>query len=228
MGYFVKGWNTFKFLVSPIELENVLNGFHFLINNQRVPENYVETDPKEYFEKYKMFYEKLVSNYKFTWKTDHNITDLMMGFSSDLSKCGYGKIFMDKNNKKYYKSPDFKEPSVGINPFILFLDKNRKLFSNYSYTQFPENLIGLQIEYPKQMHYYDKESKEITETINLNETDTYNNVYKIIVERVKQISRNLCFTIDGKEYKTVIKISKNIFEDVKKIYFIKNNNCVIK
>jgi hypothetical protein len=115
-----------------------------------------------------------------------------------------------------------------MNLFILFLDKNKKLFSNYSYTQFPENIIGLEIEYPKQIYHYDNENKETTKIGNFDEMDTYKNVYKIIVERIKKISKNLCFTIDGKEYKTAIRISKNIFEDVKEIYFIKNNNCIIK
>jgi hypothetical protein len=230
MKYFSKGWNTFKFLVSPLELTTIIKEFHHIEFSKRVPENYIESDPIECFNKYKIFYDKLISNYKFVWETDFDLFDFRIGLSNDLSKCTYDKKFMDKKDKKYYKISNFKEPCVGINIIVLRFDENKKLFSNYSYIQFPENTMGLEIQYPKELYYYEEVNGEIVtkRAINCNEIETYNNVYKKIVEDIKKISKNLAFTMDGKEYKTSIKVSKSIIEEVKNIYFIKNNKCIIK
>jgi hypothetical protein len=230
MKYFPKGWNIFKFLVSPPELTAIIKEYHHIEFGRRVPANYIESDPIEFFNKYKIFYDKLVSNYKFTKEIDFDLSNLMIGLSNDLSKCTYDKEFMDKNNKIYYKLSNFKEPCVGINIVVLRFDKNKKLFSNLSFTQFPENIIGLEIHYPKELYYYEKVNSEIIikETINCNKIETYNSVYIKIMEDIKRISKNLVFAMDGKEYKTTIKVSKSIMEDVKNIYFIKSNKCIIK
>ena len=230
MDGYIKGWNLFNFLISPQELESIIKKFHHVEYTIRVSENYVETDPQEYIQKYKKFYEKLTSNYKFVWNKDYKLFDLNIGLSNDLSKCTYGKKFLDENDQKYYKISDFKEPSVGLSIFILFLNKDKKLFSNYSYTQFPENAIGLQMQFPKDFYYYEKENNEviIKEEINCNNMETFNEVYKTIVSEIKNISKNLIFTIGEKEYKTSIKVSKNITNEIKNIYFMSENNCIIK
>jgi hypothetical protein len=105
----------------------------------------------------------------------------------------------------------------------LVFDQSKKLFSNRSFIQYPENTIGLEIEFPKELNYYEE-----NKTVNCNEIETYNQVYKKIIESIKRISKNLTFTVDGKEYKTSIKVSKNSIEEMGNIYFIKNNKCIIK
>jgi hypothetical protein len=222
MKFFPKSWNTFKFLISPNEFENIFKEFHHIEYTHRVPKDYIETDPQILFNNYKLFYNKLVSNYKFL-KTDDELTNLQTGFSNNLSKCTFGESFIDETNKQYYKICDFKEPCVGMGMVVLVLDKNKKLLSNRSFIQYPENTIGLQIEFPKELNYYKN-----NEIVNCNEIETYNQVYKKIVENINKISKNLAFTVDGKEYKTSIKISKNIIDEIEKIYFIKNNKCIIK
>lgn len=224
MKLYTKSWNKFKFLITPDEFESIFRDFHHIEYNHRVPKDYIETDPKILFNKYKGFYEKLVSNYKFVWKTDADLFDLHMGFTNDLNKCVYEKEFIDKNDNKFYKTMDWNtEPCVGMSPFILFLDGKNKLLSNIFYAQYPENAMGIQLEFPKEMS-----CSENSETVNCTEIETYNNVYKKIVEKINKISRNLVFTIGEKEYKPPIKVSKNISEEIKNVYFIKNNNCIIK
>jgi hypothetical protein len=222
MKFFPKSWNTFKFLISPNEFENIFKEFHHIEYTHRVPKDYIETDPKILFNNYKLFYNKLVSSYKFL-RTDDELINLQTGFSNDLSKCTFGKLFMDETNKQYYKICDFKEPCVGMSIVVLVFDQNKKLLSNRSFIQYPENTIGLQIEFPKELNYY-----ESNETVNCSEIETYNRVYKKIIESIKSISKNLIFAVDGKEYKTSIRVGKNIIEEVKKIYFIKNNKCILK
>jgi hypothetical protein len=140
-----------------------------------------------------------------------------------LSKCTFGESFIDETNKQYYKLCDFKEPCVGMGMVVLVFNQNKKLLSNRSFIQYPENTIGLQIEFPKELIYY-----ENNKIVNCSETETYNRVYRKIIESIKRISKNLTFTVGGKEYKTSIKVSKNIIEEIGNIYFIKNNRCIIK
>ena len=230
MKYYTKGWNTFHFLISPDELEKILKPFHHVEYTKRVSEDYTETNPQEYMNKYKIFYEKVVSNYKFIWENDKDLLDLNIGLTNDLSKCTYGEKFLDEIDQKYYKISDFQEPSVGLAIFILFLNKDRNLSTNYSYTQYPENAIGLEIQYPENIYYYVEEDTRIIvkERINCNYTETYNTVYKQIVTEIQDISKNLKFLINGNEDQTIIKVSKNITDEIKNIYFLKNNNCIIK
>lgn len=44
MKYYPKGWHTYKFLVTPQELKDILRGFHIVIYNRRVPADYIESN----------------------------------------------------------------------------------------------------------------------------------------------------------------------------------------
>jgi hypothetical protein len=222
MKFFPKSWNMFKFLISPNEFENIFKKFHHIEYTHRVPKNYIESDPQILFNHYKLFYNKLVSNYKFLG-TDDEFTNLQTGFSNDLSKCTFSESFIDKTDKQYYKLCDFKEPCVGMSIVVLVFDQNKKLLSNRSFIQYPENTIGLKIEFPEEFNYY-----ENNKTVHCSGIETSNQVYKEIIENIKRISKSLAFTVDGKEYKTTIKVSKKIIEEMENIYFIKNNKCIIQ
>ena len=110
MKYFAKGHHTLKFLISPHKLENIVNGLYFVVTSRSVPEDYISTCPKEYFNTYNAFYEKLISNYKLIWKNtplphtpDDNqllINLISTGISNDLSKCTYGEKFIYKKDNK--------------------------------------------------------------------------------------------------------------------------------
>jgi hypothetical protein len=180
MKFFPNSWNTFKFLISPKEFENIFNEFHHIEYTHRVSKDYIETDPQMLFDNYRLFYNKLVSNYKFL-KSDDELTNLQTGFSDDLSKCTFGESFIDKTNKQHYKICDFKEPCVGLGIVVLVFDQSKKLFSNRSFIQYPENTIGLEIEFPKELNYYEE-----NKTVNCNEIETYNRVYKTIIEKIKK------------------------------------------
>jgi hypothetical protein len=107
MKYYPKGWNVFKFLVTPEELKSVLKDFHFVEFARRVPENYKETLQRTVFDKYEKLYNKLITNHKFEWKNDWAYFDLPIGITNDLKKCTHAPKFLDKDDGNWYKLNDF-------------------------------------------------------------------------------------------------------------------------
>jgi esterase/lipase len=61
-----------------------------------------------------------------------------------------------------------------------------------------------------------------------NEMKQYNNVYKKLVRKINEITKNMVIIFDEIEYKTNIKISKDAKIEINNAYFIKNNNGEIK
>lgn len=157
-------------------------------------------------------------------RIDHIIlNNLLKGFSNNLSKCAYGAPFQDSNDKLWYKTMDFSEPCVGFNIFALYLDKERKLQTKFSYINSPENIMGVQLQYPKKI-YSTEENREIL----CDELENYNDVYQVVVERIKQLCRNLTITIGENVHRTKIKISPTASKDIEGSHFIKEFNCIIK
>lgn len=151
MSYFGKGWNTFNFILTPTEFEQVFNDlkFSFVINNKRVDLDYQETSKDFIFNAYHDFFKHILIgqkelNQKQRWDIERLIRISMI---DDIKKIGFGNI-VDKNG---VVSPDFKlvepmEPVINISPFYLTLrgdDKLSTIFMN------EEGIIGLQLTYPK-------------------------------------------------------------------------------
>ena len=89
MKYYPKGWHTYKFLVTPQELKDILRGFHIVIYNRRVPADYIESNFANFVRDYESFYRLLTSGEKI----EHIVIDnLLTGFSNNLSKCAYNWI----------------------------------------------------------------------------------------------------------------------------------------
>lgn len=61
MSYLVQGWQTFSFLLTPEELQKVLEPYHLVIFNAHVPVEYVESNLEEYIAVYGKLYELLSS-----------------------------------------------------------------------------------------------------------------------------------------------------------------------
>lgn len=185
MKYYPKGWNTYKFLVTPQELRDILRGFHIVEYCRRVPADYIESDITDFVGYYEEFYRLLTSGERI----GHIVIDnLLKGFSNNLCNCAYNAPFQDSNDKLWYKTANFTEPCVGFNIFAFYLDKERKLQTKFSYINSPENIMGVQLEYPKKI-YSIEENREIL----CNELENYNDVYQVAVERIKQLCRNLTY-----------------------------------
>lgn len=220
MKYYPIGWHTYKFLVTPQELEDILRGFHVVEYSRRVPADYMESNFADFVRDYNFFYHSLTSGERI----EHIVIDnLLKGFSNNLSKCAYKAPFQDSNDKLWYKIADFIEPCVGFDIFAFYLDEERKLQTKFSYISFPENIMGIQLEYPKKIY-----SREKNREMSCNELENYNDVYLIIVERIKQLCRNLTIVIGENVHRTKVKVSPTALIDIRGSHFIKENNCIIK
>lgn len=223
MLYYVSGWNIFKFIITPSEVENIFQNIHHVINNARVPDGYIESNKNIFFQNYKNMYEKLAEGYKFEWKKDWRSFDLHMSFSDDLSKCVYGKKFLDKTDGKYYMLSDFKEPPVNISPLCMTFSENKKdekLYTVFSYTQFTEFTAGLEISYPKNISLPKQDKEDEYETFKCEEIETYK-LYTSFISEIKKITKPLRFKIGDKEYKPSVRISETAKNDFRNFYFSK-------
>jgi hypothetical protein len=218
-----KGRKKFKFIISPKDFESIFCDFHFVENCQRVPVDYIKTSSEEMLEKYTIFYNKLVSGYKFVYEDDWKLLNFFpLGLTHDLSKMEYYDKFMDKADKQWYKVHNEVEPCVHIGFFTLLYEKDKAIHKNFSFLACTENVMGIEIIFPKEIVY----ESDIDKIYNYDEIETYYKVYEKIVERIKGISKNMVLIIDGKEYRTDIKLSHNSKEEIANTYFMKNNKCV--
>ena len=64
MKYYPKGWHTYKFLVTPQELKDILRGFHIVIYNRRVPADYIESNFANFVRDYESFYRFIIRKTK--------------------------------------------------------------------------------------------------------------------------------------------------------------------
>ena len=71
MPYLAEGWKRFSFLLTPEELQKVLEPYHLVIANVHVPMDYVESDLTEYMNTYRKLYEVMTSSEKLVWKTHY-------------------------------------------------------------------------------------------------------------------------------------------------------------
>lgn len=221
MKYFPQGWNFFRFLITPDEMEQLLCGLHHVVFTKRVTADYVESPPEEYLIKYRNLYEKLGTGYRFEWKEDYPYFDLSIGLSEDLDKCAYGEPFADKRDGQHYKLSDFQEPCISLQPFILMIGEDEKLYSRVSYTQFPELTVGIELQYPKKICYFSENPIEsgYSRIVPCGETETYE-LYQKLVKNVKTFTKTLNFqTEQGKSYRSGVWVSPQAKEDFKKFYF---------
>lgn len=215
---FVNGWNIFKCILTPSELREALAGFSHVNFQSRVSEDYVQSNPNEFFDKYESFYQKLMGGYCFEWKQDWEYFQWHTGITNNLDKCAYGTPFKDEKNGKLYKLSNFAEPCVGIGPFALTISGDKKLHTNYSYTQFPQFTVGLQIEYPHLLVRGENgETKDAP-------TDTFA-VYNIICQRIKEMCSGLTFTAYEKKYRANVKIGALAQQHFLNFNFSKFHHC---
>lgn len=221
MQYYPHLWNTLRFLVTPKELEEVLSGFHHVVYTHRVPADYVESERSIFFEAYQALYDKLQSGKPLVWQKDLSKLDISTGLSNDLTKSAYKEAFQDPKDGKFYKTSDFAEPCVGINPFVLKIAQDGKLQSNLSYIQFPEFVVGLEIQYPKNIIYYKDDAGEEEERVPCRDLPSFE-VYQEITGRLKAFTKNLSFQVGDRSYKTTIKISEKAKVGFYNFYFAKH------
>lgn len=221
MKYYPQGWKKFRFIIAPHEMEQVLSGLHHVVFNCCVPADYKETDPETFHERYRALYEKLSSGYALEWPRDYRYFDARTGLTNDLSCCPYSQIMQNEDTGEPYKRAEFEEPCVAVDPFVLIVDQNGKLCSQCSYYQFPAYTIGMELQYPKHICRFSRETEGIEALISCSDLETYK-AYESIVGNVKGIAHKLVFTIHGKKHRPDVWISKWAENDFQHFYFAKH------
>jgi len=218
MQYYELSNKKLYFIVTPDELRVILNGFHHVIIDTGVQNNYTESNPNDFLFTYGALYEKLKSGIKLTWKTDHNLVGFSTGITGHLENCIY-------QPSSGLSVPNFKEPCPNIYTFCFFAWK-KQLSTSFSVTQFPENVCGLCLSFPTKIAYIIDTEKHPAAIVNFTDLDDYN-TYETLVERIKSITSPLKADHDGKLHRTNVRISDEAKKHIRNFYFIASNNITV-
>lgn len=215
--YYIKSLQKHHFIVTPDELCSVLQGFHHVSLNG-VARNYIESDPDELFRTYEKLYQKLKNGDKLIWEQDYQIAVCSTGITQHLENCRYEAT-------KRLSVPAFLEPCVMIDTFCFLLWKNQ-LTVSFSPTQFPENVMGLCLFFPKMVEYTHETEKNnvgIVTSEALNDYETYQK----ILSRIRSITKPLKLQTEEKLHSSKVRISRQAIEELANAYFIASHNAQI-
>ena len=207
MQYFELAMKKLCFIVTPDELPKILKDFHHIVVNTGVPENYVESDPNEFFSAYEKLYKKLKSGEKLT-----NVF-FAVGITAHPENCVY------KSTAKL-SVPNFAEPCPIIDTFC-FLPYRGTLSTSFSVLQYPENTCGLCLSFPMKVEYPDSGCIVTQDALDDFET------FQTIVSRIKDITKPLKLNFDGKSHRTAVRISDGAKMDFGKFYFAASNGIEV-
>jgi len=222
--WFVTGWEMFYFIVTPEELEKCLTEFHLVVHNAHVPIDYVETSINSYINMQKQLFELLRTGEKLNWK-EHHMLLKQTGLTTELSRCKYGNMHEYQGN--LYKRPDFDEPCINFSPFTFYVmeDKNGKcrVSTRVSYTQYPENIIGIELSYPKNIQFISSETGNFEALQSTKTLHSYQD-YLLLKSRISDMTRLLSFQIGNRLIKPRVRISTNALESISNFYFFKSHS----
>jgi hypothetical protein len=207
MQYFELAVKKLCFIVTPDELRAILNDFHHVVVNTSVPENYVESDPEEFFSDYEKLYQKLKNGEKLT------NSFFAVGITAHPENCVY------KSTSKL-SVPDFAQPCPIIDTFC-FLPYRGTLSTSFSVLQYPENTCGLCLSFPMKVEY--SASGCIVTQDALDDFETF----QVLVSRIKDITKPLKLNFDGKPHRTAVRISDGAKMDFGKFYFAASNGIEV-
>ena len=225
MPYLMQGWLSFSFLLTPEELQKVLEPYHLVIANAHVPMDYVESDLTEYMNTYRKLYQVLSSGEKVVWKEHHSLFQYI-NMTSDLTKCKYGNIH--EYEGALYKRAEFPVPTVGLGPFTLhfYEDSKGKLCAgtHYSYATCAEEILGLQLHYPKKIWLKTEDDYELLQNMEL--LGTYRD-YMHIKQAVTEMTKPLHIQM-GEEKKNVgVRVSPAAKQDLARFYSFVSKGIVV-
>ncbi|KAF2333628.1 hypothetical protein [Flavobacterium ginsenosidimutans] len=221
-----KGWNTFKFIITPQEFESLFQdlNYYFVITGSRVEINYKNTDEQYIFDSYKSYYnEVLTGENKFDKKEQWSFErDIRISITDDLCKIN----FQDIIDKKGIVSNDFKlvrptEPVINISPFYLTYSKTFESLS-ISYMN-NEGSIGLELTYPKIVSFESDNFKSLVDTHSFTTNTLFNN----LIENIKAISNKAKLQSTAKLFRPNFWISPDAKKVINQNHYLKSNDLNI-
>lgn len=211
MDYVVKGWHTFRFILTPEELALLLEPFHLVVDNAHVPVGYRETPKADFGESYRHLYEKLARGERLTRQGDASLLR-HTGLTTDLSRCPYGKAHLYEG--KRFLLPMFPTPCVHLAPFTLAVSpEGRTVSLRRSYLQCPQNTVGYEATYPKQIAPRNGSFRS-TEGL------PGHSDFLLLKERVSAISHGLRFDLSGRTCRPAVRISDDAQADFPRFYAV--------
>ena len=216
--WLISGWDSCSFVITPEEWEHCLAGFHCVIGNAHVPLDYHETPLKEYLDICHALYDRLMTGERLVWKQDYPLLCVQY-LTTDLSRCGYGHIHEDQGER--YKHPDFAEPCVSAAPFTLYpmTDREGKInvSTRVSYVQYPENVVGWQLSYPKKICFKDTKTDTYGQDFPTKTLAAYQD-FLLLKERIQKITRPMALNVNGKTLRTRVRISEAARNSASRFY----------
>lgn len=221
--YLTAGWETLYFIVTPRELNTVLEGMHLLDIASRVPAGYTETPLEDYLEYYQDLYEKRVTGQPILPAELLLFHDI--GVAGTPERHGYGEpIAIDGG---VYRLPAFEEPCAAISHFPLYCDglggdKPRLTMTVMVPAKgwYEENAVGLMLYYPKKIQYpVDGEWTDLKSTEDLASCQDF----LLLKKRIQSITRPLRVMMQDRQVRTRIRVSAAALEDLEKFPFFRNN-----
>lgn len=211
MEYMPKGWLFFRFLLTPEELSKVLRPFHLVEFNRHVPVGYRETPREAFLATYRQLYAKLAQGSRLTKGESlpllHDI-----GLTTDLSRCPYGREHLYAGER--FLSPVFSTPCVGLAPFAMTVCPERRQVSlRGSYLLSPQNIVGYEASYPKQISTLDSSLRSTSALPGYQD-------FLLLKERVSAISHGLRFELEGQTYRPPVRIGEAAKADFSRFYAV--------
>ena len=224
--YFGNSWHKFNFVITPEEFEAIFNreDFEFVTNNTRVNIDYSHTEKQEIFSAYKLYYEKVLTSgekyeHKALWKI---VNAMLQGMIDQTKKLISLEVVLSGEVSDEYKLVRCKEPFMEIAPFYLLYKKEKNLLSTIYHE--PENVFGLQINYPKTISLKDK-----NDNLRGNyDTEKYPMcaIFKDIIKQIKKISHKTKMMKEETLLKPDFWISDKAKEQVGQNHYLQENGLV--
>lgn len=217
-------FQSVAFVITPDELENALLPFTLFINNAHVPVNYSFTPKSVFLNNYKELHGKLCKGEKIDHRKDHNILSYF-AITTDISTLRFG-------GKHLYNGDEFvsyKGSDRGYAPFFspftfsVYIENDKiHVTTRNSWTVDYTDIMGFQLIFPK----LTKKEAELYNIESENDWDSYND-YMLFKEHIKKHTSAFCFSLNGIEKKTSIRISEEVKAIISNFDCIKKNDLVV-
>jgi hypothetical protein len=220
-----RGWNTFKFILTPKEFESIFKElkFEFVITNSRVEIKYEKTEDKFIFSSFEDFFNAVLItenklDHKEQWAFERKIR---ISIIDDISKIHFRDI-INKNGtiSNEYKVVRPTEPVINISPFDLIYFQTKESIS-VAYSN-PGGTVGLELTYPKFVSF----SPDFETAIETNSFETFN-LFNALVKNIKAISNKAKVQSSTKLFRPNFWISPEAKKVINQNYYIKTNNLNI-
>jgi hypothetical protein len=178
----------------------------------------VESEPRDFLSTYETLYQKLKHGEKLMERHDHKLTWLCTGITGHLENCQYRPTAR-------LAVRDFAEPCPIIETFC-FTPWRDQLSTSFGVHQFPENICGLTLYFPKKVEYLVTDEKHPAGILPDSALEDFN-TYQLLLSRIQAVTKPLKLEFNGKIRRTAVRISSDAKKDLENFYFISSHQIRI-